>query len=129
MQSRPRVQPDRRPHVSTRTGKCRVQPKEKAVQPHGFHPAEKASSTPAPLRRVLAVMSIVTMLLTVPQVLTIWLGHQAAGVSVISWSAYLASAALWFWHGLLQRDRNIWLPCVGWIALDIAIIAGALVYS
>lgn len=74
-------------------------------------------------------MSIVTMLLTIPQVLTIWAGHQAAGVSVISWGAYLVSAVLWFWHGVLQRDRNIYLPCVGWIALDVTIIVGALVYS
>lgn len=99
------------------------------MEPHEMLPAEKESSTPAPLRRVLGVMSIATMLLTVPQVLTIWLGHEAAGVSVISWSAYLVSAVLWLWHGLLQRDRNIWLPCVGWIALDVAIIAGALVYG
>lgn len=93
-----------------------------------MRPAEGESSTPAPLRRVLGVMSIATMLLTIPQVWTIWVGHEAAGVSVISWGAYLVSAALWLWHGLLQRDRNIYLPCIGWIALDAAIIVGALVY-
>ncbi|MGE5824436.1 MAG: hypothetical protein ACM36A_07570 [Bacteroidota bacterium] len=99
------------------------------MEPHGMRPAGGGSSTPVPLRRVLGVMSIATMLLTVPQVWTIWVGRQAAGVSVIAWGAYLVSAALWFWHGLLERDRNIYLPCVGWIALDAAIIVGALVYS
>ena len=93
-----------------------------------MRPAGEESSTPARLRRVLGVMSIATMLLTIPQVWTIWVGHEAAGVSVISWGAYLVSAALWLWHGLLQRDRNIYLPCIGWIALDAAIIVGALVY-
>ena len=56
--------------------------------------------------RVLAGMSIFTMLMTLPQVLTIWVGHQAAGVSVVSWSAYLLSALLWFWYGLQKRDRQ-----------------------
>ena len=81
------------------------------------------------LRRLLGGMSIFTLLMTVPQVLTIWVGQQAAGVSVWSWSAYLLSAILWFWFGIQKRDRNIYLPCVGWIALNSAVVAGAVVYG
>jgi uncharacterized protein with PQ loop repeat len=80
-------------------------------------------------KRVLGGMSVFTMLMTVPQVWTIWVGHQAAGVSVVSWSAYLLSALLWFWYGLQKRDRNIYLPCVGWVGLDAAVIVGAMVYA
>src|SRR5712692_4329035 len=81
------------------------------------------------MRRMLGGMSIFTMLMTIPQVLIIWLGHQAAGVSIFSWSAYLVSAVLWFWYGIQKRDRNIYLPCVGWMALDGAVIAGAVIYG
>src|SRR5687767_7360698 len=83
--------------------------------------SEKAMS------RLLGSMSVFTMLMTIPQVLTIWVGQQAAGVSVLSWSAYLLAALLWFWHGLRNRDKNIYLACVGWIVLDIAVIAGAVI--
>jgi len=81
------------------------------------------------LRRFLGGMSVFTLVMTVPQVLTIWVGHQAAGVSALSWSAYLLSALLWFWYGLQKGDKNIYLPCVGWIALDGAVIVGAIVYG
>lgn len=81
------------------------------------------------MRRLLGSLSIFTMLMTIPQVLTIWIGHQAAGVSLLSWTAYLISAVLWFWYGIMKRDRNIYLPCVGWIALDGAVIAGVLVHG
>jgi uncharacterized protein with PQ loop repeat len=74
-------------------------------------------------------MSVVSMLMTVPQVWIIWAQHQAAGVSVASWSAYLLSALLWFWYGVGKRDRNIWLPCIGWIVLDAAVVAGVWRYS
>jgi uncharacterized protein with PQ loop repeat len=83
----------------------------------------------ATLRRLLGAMSIFTLLMTVPQVLTIWVGQQAAGVSVLSWGAYLLSALLWFWFGLLKRDKNIYLPCIGWIALNGAVVAGAVIYG
>jgi uncharacterized protein with PQ loop repeat len=81
------------------------------------------------LRRLLGGMSAFTLLMTLPQVWTIWVGHQATGVSVLSWSAYLLSAVLWFWFGLQQRDKNIYLPCIGWLIMDGAVIAGALVYG
>ena len=32
---------------------------------------------------------------------------QAAGVSLLSWSAYLASAFLWFWFEIPKRDRHL----------------------
>ena len=80
------------------------------------------------MRRILGSLSIFTMLMTIPQVLTIWVGHRAAGVSIASWSAYLISAVLWFWHGLRRRDPNIYLACVGWMILDVAVIVGAVLY-
>ena len=93
-------------------------------------PAHSAPATSETfVSRVLGTMSVFTLLMTVPQVLTIWVGHQAAGVSVVSWSAYLLSALLWFWYGLQKRDKNIYLPCVGWVGLDAAVIIGALVYA
>ncbi len=81
------------------------------------------------LRRILGGMSVFSMLMTIPQVWTIWVNHQAAGVSVVSWGAYLLSALLWFVYGLRQRDKNIYLPCIGWIGLDIGVIAGAVFYA
>ncbi len=57
-------------------------------------PAASSAQAESTLRRLLGGMSVFTLLMTIPQVLTIWLGHEAAGVSVASWSAYLLSAVL-----------------------------------
>lgn len=81
------------------------------------------------LRRFLGGMSIFTLLMTVPQVWTIWINQQAAGVSVLSWGAYLLSAVLWFWFGLKQGDKNIYLPCIGWMVLNGAVVVGAIIYG
>jgi uncharacterized protein with PQ loop repeat len=87
------------------------------------------STSEAKLRRILGGMSIFTLLMTIPQVLTIWVGHQAAGVSIFTWSAYLLSALLWFWFGIQRQDKNIYLPCIGWMILDLAVIVGAIIYG
>ncbi|HEV2546545.1 MAG TPA: hypothetical protein VGU20_04360 [Stellaceae bacterium] len=96
-----------------------------------LHPLPLTDGTPVDtmFSRLLGALSIFTMLMTLPQVLTIWVGQQAAGVSILSWSAYLLSAILWFWHGLRRGDRNIYLPCIGWAGLDGAVILGAVLYG
>src|SRR5687767_4489922 len=81
------------------------------------------------LERILRVLSVVTMLMTVPQVLNIWIDGNAGGVSIMSWSAYLVSACLWLAYGLQKHDKTIYLACIGWIALDAAIVVGVIVHA
>jgi len=54
--------------------------------PSIFDPADSSSETR--LRRMLAGMSVFTMLMTIPQVLSIWIGHQAGGISLLTWGTY-----------------------------------------
>jgi uncharacterized protein with PQ loop repeat len=92
--------------------------------------AEPKSPQPASgLEKVLRSLSVITMLMTVPQVLTIWVGGNAEGVSLISWVSYLVSAVLWFVYGLQKRDKTIYIACVGWVLLDAAIVIGVIVHS
>ena len=99
------------------------------MAPDHSNPAAATHHTEGILRTLLGGMSVFTLLMTIPQVVTIWFSHQAAGVSILSWSAYLLSAVLWFWLGIQKHDKNIYLPCVGWIALDTAVIVGVVIYG
>jgi uncharacterized protein with PQ loop repeat len=78
--------------------------------------------------RLLGAISIISMVMTIPQVWTIWGEHQVAGVSLLSWSTYLVSSLAWLGHGIQKRDKNIYLPCIGWILLNGAVVAGIIVY-
>jgi uncharacterized protein with PQ loop repeat len=89
------------------------------------------SQSPQPvsgLEKVLRGLSVFTMLMTVPQVLTIWVGRDAGGVSLASWVSYLLSACLWFVYGIQKHDKTIYLACVGWVLLDAAIVIGVILY-
>ena len=81
------------------------------------------------LERILRVLSVVTMLMTVPQVLTIWVGRNAGGVSLVSWVSYLFAACLWLVYGMQKHDKTIYLACIGWILLDLPVVAGSAVRS
>lgn len=94
--------------------------------------AIRSPQSPAPvggLETILRFLSVVTMVMTVPQVLTIWIGENAGGISLISWASYLFTACLWFVYGVQKRDKTIYLACVGWIFLDAAVVAGVIVHG
>ena len=96
---------------------------------HGVCVSPGAVTSNGPLEKILPMLSILTMVMTVPQIWTIWSSHNAAGVSLLAWGAYLLSACLWFLHGLKRRDKKIWMACIGWIVLDAAVVVGVLVYG
>lgn len=96
---------------------------------HGTGASPESDPSNSALEKVLPVLSVLTMAMTVPQVWTIWVEHSAAGVSLLSWGTYLLAACLWFVHGLQKRDKTIYLACIGWIALDAAVVAGVLRYG
>ena len=79
------------------------------------------------LEKVLPALSVFTMLMTVPQVWAVWVQGSVAGVSLLSWGAYLLSAVLWFFYGLQKRDKTIYVACIGWLLLDAAVVVGVLV--
>ena len=81
------------------------------------------------LDKILRGFSIVTMLMTLPQVVYVWAGRNTEGVSVVSWATYLVSACLWLVYGLRKRDKTIYIPCFGWIVLDAAVVLGVLAHA
>ena|SRR5215469_5348526 len=99
------------------------------MPPNPMTPFMGASPSAKLMKRVLGNLSIFTIAMTVPQVLKIWVSYQGAGISMVSWGAYLLSAGIWLWHGLQKRDENVYLACMGWMGLDTAVIVGALVYG
>jgi uncharacterized protein with PQ loop repeat len=97
------------------------------VSRDGVSPGKKTASDRW-MDRLLGAVSLFTMAMTIPQVWNVWARDSASGVSLSSWSAYLAGALLWLWHGIREKDKNIYLPCIGWILLDAGVVIGVLVH-
>ena len=87
----------------------------------------KQPAEATPLEKLLRVLSVVTMAMTVPQVIAVWTQPNVGGVSLVSWATYLVAAVAWLVYGIQKRDRTIYLACIGWITLDAAIVAGLIV--
>ncbi len=67
--------------------------------------------------------------MTLPQVWNIWIDHNAAGVSTVSWASYFVFAFIWLVYGIAHKDKPIIVSNTLWIILDIMIVVGTFIYS
>ncbi len=79
--------------------------------------------------KAIYVVAILGPIMTLPQVINIWINKNASGVSVISWSSYVILSLFWLTYGILHKEKPIIFTSVLWIILDILIAVGAVIYG
>jgi len=74
------------------------------------------------------IVAIIIPLMTIPQVLKIWISRSAENVSLITWSAFLLSAVSWLFYSIIHKDKPLIINSVLWIILELFVIIGILIY-
>ena len=77
---------------------------------------------------VAFVNGFIGPLTSLPQLHMIITTHQTAGVSLITWSLFVASAALWLIYSVAHRAWPVMISAVLSIVVEAAVIAAVLVY-
>lgn len=106
---------------------------------HHFHKRkriyQKYESYPHPnkLKRFVdkAVYFIVSfgIIMTLPQIIKIWVEKNASGVSSISWAAYTISSIFWLAYGIIHKEKPIIFSYSIWVLLNAFVCIGALIYG
>lgn len=78
--------------------------------------------------KLVYAAGIITPLMTLPQIFTIWSGKNAAGVSLASWSFYLAGALMWVFYGLVHKEKPIIFTNGAMVAANAFVVLGILLY-
>lgn len=75
------------------------------------------------------IVAIISMLCTLDQAWIIWVQHNAAGVSFLTWALYTVAAVAWLFYGFVHRERAIILTNFIWILINLSIVVGLVVYQ
>ena len=68
-------------------------------------------------------------IMTLPQLMKIWVEKNASGVSAISWIAYLITAIFWLSYGIVHKEKPIIFTYSVWIVFDIFVVIGTIMYG
>jgi uncharacterized protein with PQ loop repeat len=69
------------------------------------------------------------IVMTIPQVFKIWVEKTATGLSLVTWASYLVFSLVWFFYGVIHKERPIIIGNFFWIVLDILIVIGIVMYG
>ena len=67
-------------------------------------------------------------LLTLPQLYTIWVSRQTAGVSLATWLCYTLISLIFFVFGLRNRHRLLMITYFPMFVIELFIVVGLIVY-
>jgi uncharacterized protein with PQ loop repeat len=80
------------------------------------------------LDRFLLVVAVVGPLLVLPQILKIYVGQNATGVSALSWGLLALFNIPWILYGAVHGDKPITMGYSIWFVVNIIVAVGALIY-
>lgn len=104
---------------------------------HGLHHYHKRKNKKQTSQRKKAINlmdsliyigAVVVPLAYLPQLIKIWVEKTAAGVSIISWFAFLAGAIFWLTYGFLHKAKPIIIMYTIMLILETFIVVGILLY-
>lgn len=81
------------------------------------------------IKRSVLLIAVVEPIMTLPQVLKIWIDKEAGGLSSITWGFYILAALIWLLYGLQIKDRPLIISSFLWIIMESLVLVGALIYG
>jgi len=79
--------------------------------------------------RLIYVAGVLGPLISLPQIIEIWYRHNAAGISILSWTGYSFLSIIWLAYGIIHKEKPIIYSHVIWLCSNILVTIGAILYG
>lgn len=74
------------------------------------------------------LIALIGPVVTIPQLLDIWVNGKSAGVSMTTWTGYLVLSAVWLSYGVSRKEKPIILGNALYFVINIGIVIGLFVF-
>lgn len=93
------------------------------------HRKESKSGYLAFLDRLTFVAGVVGPFTVLPQIYSIFHTHSANGVSLSTWALIFVVTFPWILYGMAHKDKSIMVSFTLWEVVNLAVVAGVLIYG
>ena len=99
------------------------------LRSRGKIPTQPPKRVASRLDALVYAVAITGMLVTLDQVRLIWIDHNAAGVSLLTWGFYTVSSCVWCGYGRIHKDNVLFLTSALWIIINGTVALGVMIYG
>ena len=75
------------------------------------------------------VVGIIGPVMTIPQIMKVWIDKNVGGISLVSWLAYTIMAMFWIFYGILHKEKPILISSGLLFITNLVVVIGTLIYS
>jgi len=68
-------------------------------------------------------------LMTIPQLLSVWVEKSVDGLSLLSWSWYFITAIVWLIYAIVHKEKPLIVTNILWIIIHFFIVLGIIIYN
>lgn len=79
--------------------------------------------------KLIYIIIFVAPIMTIPQLMKIWVEKNATGLSIFSWGTYAIGSFLWLGYGLVHKEKPLIVSHLIWVILHTSIIVGIILYG
>jgi|SRR3989344_972802 len=98
----------------------------------GYYRSHKTHSKNASKKylidHVMFIIALVAPIMTIPQLLEIWVNRKVAGVAVATWAAYTFVSFMWLWYGIVHKEKPVILTNLLLLVFDALIVLGVFIF-
>ncbi len=80
------------------------------------------------LDKAMIIIAIVAPIMTLPQAWEIFYYQSAAGVSVMTWGAYVLLNMPWIIYGIVHKEKIVLINAFLFFLIDLIVTIGAIIY-
>jgi len=106
---------------------------------HHFHKRkrihEKHEKYPHPQKhkrfidKAIYFAGILGPIMSIPQIMKVWVERSPQGISVISYSSYAILDLFWIAYGVVHKEKPIVIVYTLWTLINASIVIGTLLYT
>ncbi len=78
--------------------------------------------------KLMYAVAIICPLITLPQLLKIWVYQDATGVSALSWLGFSIISVLWMYYGILHKEKPLIVMNIAFATMQLLTAIGAIRY-
>jgi uncharacterized protein with PQ loop repeat len=88
------------------------------------NPHRKRGALVGVLDRSMYLVVLLPPIMTIPQVLTIWIDRQTEGISLMAWLTYFLVLIFWTIYGVIHKEKLITFTNGLWIIINLFVVIG-----
>jgi len=81
------------------------------------------------LDKLLLFIAVAGPIMSIPQILKVWVDKATSGVSILSFSLFAIFDIPWIVYGIIHKEKPILIAYILWFIANLSIVIGVRLYS